>query len=323
MRSTASSASRIPRFRIPGPLRTALRAGFVTILLGFTSCDRPAAAFEGKRAFGWLKQQCDFGPRVPGTAAHDTCFAFLVKTLQGYASEVEADTFYYDSPILNSRVRLMNVVARFRPELRQRVLFGAHWDTRPWADRDPEPAKRRLPVLGANDGASGVAVLLELARLLQKSGPLVGVDIVLFDGEDLGTQADPNGYFRGSNRYVEESSGQKPPLFVVVLDMVGKKDLDLHWEGNSRKLASNIVDLVWGQANDLGIRSFRSDVRHTVFDDHMPFLNAGIPAIDVIDFDYPQWHTTHDTPDKCSPESLEGVGQVLLTLVRKPNFLSN
>jgi peptidase M28-like protein len=323
LRSTDSSASSLRRSRHPRRIRAALWLGSATLLLGFTSCSRPAAAFEGKRAFGWLVRQCEFGPRVPGTAAHDSCFAFLVQTLRGYADEVEADTFAYDSPILDSDVRLMNVVARFRPDLTQRVLFGAHWDTRPWADKDPEPAKRHLPVLGANDGASGVAVLLEVARLLKKSGPQVGVDIVFFDGEDLGSESDPNGYFRGSSHYVEQIAGKKPPLFVIVLDMVGKKDLALHWEGNSRNLASNIVDLVWGEANELGVRSFRSDVRHTVFDDHTPFLNAGIPAIDVIDFSYPEWHTTHDTPEKCSAESLEGVGQVLLSLVRKPNFLSN
>jgi peptidase M28-like protein len=338
LRSTASSASsphgsrpgcarrrgsRLSGSRLSGARRATVRVGALALLLGFASCGRPAAAFEGKRAFGWLTMQCDFGPRVPGTAAHDSCFAFLMRTLQGYAAEVKADTFSYDSPDLNKKVRLMNVVARFRPELTQRVLLGAHWDTRPWADRDPVPAKRHLPVLGANDGASGVAVLLETARLLKKSGPSLGVDIVLFDGEDLGSEADPNGYFRGSTRYVEETIGDKPPLFVIIVDMVGKKDLDLRWEGNSRKLASNIVDLVWGVASDLGVRSFRSDVRHTVFDDHMPFLNAGIPAIDIIDFAYPEWHTTRDTPDKCSAESLEGVGQVLLSIVRKPNFMSN
>jgi Zn-dependent M28 family amino/carboxypeptidase len=246
-----------------------------------------------------------------------------VRTLRGCTTDVGVDTFSYDSPILKSQVRLMNVVARFRPELTQRVLFGAHWDTRPWADRDPEPAKRHLPVLGANDGASGVAVLLEAARLLKKNPPAIGVDIVFFDGEDLGTEVDPNGWFRGSTRYVEQIASRKPPLFVVVLDMVGKRDLALHWEGNSRKLASNIVDLVWTEASSLGVRSFRSDVRHTIYDDHTPFLNAGIPAIDVIDFDYPEWHTTHDTPDKCSAESLGGVGKVLLSLVLKPNFLSN
>ena len=317
--STASSDSD----RAPGSARAALRLALGVFLLGFVSCDRPAAAYEGQRAFEWVTKQCAFGPRVPGTAAHDSCFAFLVSTLRQYAGEVETDTFYYDSPVLKARVPLYNVVARFRPEWKERILIGAHWDTRPWADQDPVPAKRHMPVLGANDGASGVAVLLEMARVMKRSPPGMGVDIVFFDGEDLGTVADPNGWFRGSTRYVEQIADKKPPLFVIVVDMVGKKDLALHWEGNSREQASNIVDLVWGEASSLGVRSFRSDVRHRVFDDHTPFLNAGIPAIDIIDFDYPEWHTTHDTPEKCSPESLEGVGRVLLSLVTKPTFLSN
>lgn len=287
------------------------------------SCGRPAVAFEGKRAFEWLTRQVEMGPRVPGTASHDSCFAFLVSTLRGFTPHVDTDTFHYHSPALKKEVKLLNVVARFRPEIEQRILLGAHWDTRAWADRDPVPARRTLPVPGANDGASGVAVLLELARHLgDRYPPTVGVDIVLFDGEDLGTEEDPNGWFRGSHRYVEWTSDQTPPLFVIVIDMVGKKDLALHWEGHSREQASNIVDLVWEEARALGVRSFRSDVKHTVFDDHIPFLNAGIPAINVIDFDYPEWHTTRDTPDKCSPESLEGVGRVLLSLVTKPGLLN-
>ena len=294
-------------------------------MLGLGSCSRPASAFDGKRAFAVLERQCAFGPRYPGSEAHDSCFTYLVSTLRSYAPVVEVDTFSYDSPVLKKQVRLMNVVARFRPEVKQRVLLAAHWDTRPWADRDPVVAKHHLPILGANDGASGVAVILELARVLRHGHdqPTVGVDLALFDGEDLGTDADPSGFFRGSNRYVEWKSEETPPLFVVVADMVGSKTMVLHWEGNSRKNASNIVDLVWEEARSLGVRNFRSDVKHTVFDDHIPFLNAEIPAIDLIDFDYPYWHTTHDTVDKCSAESLEAVGRVLLSVITKPNLLSN
>jgi glutaminyl-peptide cyclotransferase len=270
-----------------------------------------------------ITRQCAFGPRVPGTAAHDSCFAFLVGELRASASgAVETDTFSYDSPELKRTVTLMNAVAHFNPKSTQRVLFGAHWDSRPWADRDPDPKRQNRPVLGANDGASGVAVLLELARELRKRDLQLGVDLALFDGEDLGTQENPSGFFRGSNRYVEWKSGEKPPLFVVVLDMVGEKDAVFHWEGNSAKLAMNIVDVVWGEARSLGITNFRSDVKYTIYDDHIPFLDAGIPAIDVIDFDFPQWHTTHDTPDVCSAETLEAVGRVVLTLVTRPNFLS-
>ncbi|HEU4940938.1 MAG TPA: M28 family peptidase, partial [Candidatus Eisenbacteria bacterium] len=220
---------------------------------------------------------------------------------------------------------MSNVYGLFGPDTPGKVVLAAHWDTRPWADRDPVVAKRHLPILGANDGASGVAVILELARVLRRGHeqPTVGVDLALFDGEDLGTDADPSGFFRGSNRYVEWKSEETPPIFVVVVDMVGSKTMVLHWEGNSRKNASNIVDLVWEEARSLGVRNFRSDVKHTVFDDHIPFLNAGIPAIDLIDFDYPYWHTTHDTVDKCSAESLEAVGRVLLSVITKPNLLSN
>jgi glutaminyl-peptide cyclotransferase len=296
-------------------------------VVGLGSCSRPASAvaFDGKRAFSVLERQCAFGPRYPGSEAHDSCFAYLVSTLRSYAPVVEVDTFTYDSPALKKQVRLMNVVARFRPGVKQRVVLAAHWDTRPWADRDPVVAKQHLPILGANDGASGVAVILELARVLRQSHeqPTVGVDLALFDGEDLGTDADPSGFFRGSSRYVEWKSEEAPPIFVVVVDMVGSKTMVLHWEGNSRKNASNIVDLVWEEARSLGVRNFRSDVKHTVFDDHIPFLNAGIPAIDLIDFDYPYWHTTHDTVDKCSAESLEAVGRVLLSVITKPNLLSN
>lgn len=323
MPSTASSGS--SRLVLSTRAIHALAAGFILLTLGSCSRSASAVAFDGKRAFSVLQRQCAFGPRYPGSEAHDSCFAYLVATLRGYAPVVECDTFHYDSPVLKKRVQLMNAVARFRPDVKQRVVIGAHWDMRAWADRDPVPAKRHLPILGANDGASGVAVLVELARALRMSHeqPSVGVDLVLFDGEDLGTDADPSGYFRGSQRYVEWKSEETPPIFVIVIDMVGSSTMVLHWEGNSRKMASNIVDLVWGEANALGVRNFRSDVKHTVFDDHIPFLNAGIPAIDIIDFDYPYWHTTHDTVDRCSAESLGAVGKVLLSVLTKPNLLSN
>lgn len=268
-----------------------------------------------------LTRQCAFGPRVPGTAAHDSCFAYIVGRLRALAPVVEADTFSYDSPDLGREVKLMNVLARFEPKSKERILFTAHWDSRPWADRDPNPALRNQPVLGANDGASGVAVLIEIARSLKKNRPALGVDIALFDGEDLGTDKNPSGFFRGSTRFVEWR-GSDRPIFAINLDMVGKRNLTLYWEAHSREQASNIVDLVWNEAQDLGLRNYLPEVRHRVFDDHIPFLNAGIPAIDLIDFDFPEWHTTHDTPAVCSPASLEAVGRVLLSLATRAGFLS-
>jgi hypothetical protein len=294
------------------------------VALVLPSCGRPAAAsFDGHRAYEWIVKQVAFGPRAPGTAAHDSCFTFLHDTMKGFAPVVEADTFHYFVPKLGREVRLFNLLARFEPAATQRVLLGAHWDTRPWADQDPDTARRNQPVLGANDGGSGVAVLLELARMLHERRPAIGVDLALFDGEDLGTNDHPDGWFRGSKQYVAWRSGEPAPIFVIVVDMVGKRDLELHWEGNSYERATNIVDLVWGVAQKLNVRSFRSDVRHTVFDDHVPFLNAGIPAIVLIDLSYPEWHTTRDDLSAIDPESLTGVGRVLHSLVTDPTYLGN
>ena len=286
------------------------------------SCDRPAqAAFEGKRAQEWIVRQCAFGPRAPGTASHDSCFAFLLETLRGLAPVVEIDTFTYDSPDLGREVRLMNALARFRPEQKTRILFGAHWDTRPWADMEADSSLHRRPILGANDGASGVAVLLELARNLKRSPPAMGVDLALFDGEDLGTPSNPSGFFRGSQRYVEWKHDDRA-IFVVILDMVGRRDAAFFPEAHSRENAGNIVDLIWNEARDLGIRRFELEPKYRIYDDHIPFLNAGIPAIDIIEFGWPEWHTLRDTPAICSPDPLEDVGRVLLSLSTRASFLS-
>jgi len=286
------------------------------------SCGPPAhAAFDGKRAYDWILRQCAIGPRVPGTAPHDSCFAILVGTLREYAPVVETDTFSYDVPELGREVRLMNAVARFRPEETTRIVIGAHWDTRPWADQEKDSTLHRKPILGGNDGASGVAVLLELARCLKQTRPALGVDLVLFDGEDLGTEKNPSGFFRGSQRYVERL-GERRPIFFILVDMVGRKGASFYWEGNSHEQSPNIVDLVWNEASSMGIRSFLPGVKYSVYDDHIPFLNAGIPAVDVIEFGYPEWHTLRDTPAICSPTPLEEVGRVLLSLSTRASYLS-
>ena len=297
---------------------------FVALSLLLSSCgQRSAVAFDGKRAYRWVEKQVAFGPRAPGMPGHDSCFAFLVASLKRFAPIVETDTFYYHSPELKKDVRLMNVLARIAPKQRKRVLLGAHWDTRAWADRDPNPARRNLPILGANDGGSGVAVLLELAELLTRKKPGLGVDIAFFDGEDLGTDANPSGYFRGSNQFVAWRSNDPPPLFVIVVDMVGAKGAEFWWEGNSQDRASNIVDLVWTKAKSLRLTQFKNGVKHSIYDDHIPFLNAGISAIDIIDFDYPEWHTHGDNLSIVDPMTLEAVGRVLLTLVTEPDFLDD
>ena len=309
----------LPRVRAR---RVPVLPGALLLLCALGSCGRPAqAAFDGKRAFEWIVRQCAIGPRAPGTATHDSCFSLLVETLRQYAPVVETDTFSYDAPELGGEVRLMNAVARFRPKEKTRILIGAHWDTRPWADQERDSSLHKRPILGANDGASGTAVLLELARCLASTPPALGVDLVLFDGEDLGSEQNPSGYFRGSQRYVERL-GEDRPIFFILVDMVGRKGADFYWEGNSRDHSANIVDLVWNEASSLGIRSFLPGVKYRVYDDHIPFLNTGIPSADIIDFAYPEWHTLRDTPAICSPATLEGVGRVLLSLATRASYLS-
>ena len=218
---------------------------------------------------------------------------------------------------------MMNARARFRPADTRRILIGAHWDTRPWADRDPDSTRRNQPILGANDGGSGVAVLLELADRMKRRAPSIGVDLVLFDGEDLGTETNPSGFFRGSKRYLEWKAAEPPPLFVIVIDMVGARGASFHYEGHSYDRASNIVLLVWGRARELGMRSFRNGVKSSIADDHIPFLEAGIPAIDIIDLAFPQWHTHKDDLSVVDPATLESVGRVLLSLVTDADFIED
>ncbi len=277
--------------------------------------------FSAENAFALLQQQCDFGARVPGTKAHDSCLVFLVNELRKYAGSVVEQTFAHTTPRLPNEVKLTNIVASFNPQEGRRVLLGAHWDSRPWADQDADSSKHHMPVLGANDGASGVAILLEIARVLHSHPPLLGVDIILFDGEDFGAPGDSRSYAIGAQYYARHKAPNYSPMFGILLDMVGDRDLAIYQEGNSLRFAGGVVDRVWKLAAQLGIREFIAGSRHEVFDDHVPFLEAGIPMIDLIDFDYPHWHTTQDTPDKCSPASLEKVGKVVLAALYDPKGL--
>ncbi len=287
------------------------------------SCNKAAPPiqvppFDSRYAFAMLERQCDFGSRVPGTAAHDSCLSFLENELKQNAAQVTRQSFQHTIEKTNTDVTLTNVIASFNLEVADRVLLCAHWDTRPWADQDPNAANRDQPILGANDGASGVAVLLEVARILKSSPPSIGVDIVLFDGEDLGTAGLPETFAAGSRYFAKQKDVRYTPRYGLLLDMVGDRDLQIYKEGNSMRYAPDVVNRVWSLALRLGINEFAAESKFEVADDHVPLLMAGIPCIDIIDFDYPHWHTLADTPDKCSPESLEKVGRVLLAAIYSP-----
>jgi Zn-dependent M28 family amino/carboxypeptidase len=289
----------------------ALVAAFSTLLISGCT-DRAAPPFDEARAFEDLKTQVAFGPRVPGTPAHEQCKEWIAAELAKAGATPVLQEF--PDTVYGDPYRFTNVRARFGPKDGTWIVLGAHWDTRAIADKDPDSTKRALPIPGANDGASGVAVLLELARVFKSEPPPVGVELVFFDGEDLGRGGDVNGFCRGSRAYVKALDHPRPAL-AIVLDMVGDKDLNLYYETNSLQAARNLVERLWAGAKRVDAPGFIPEQRHDVYDDHAPFLEAGIPGIDVIDFDYPAWHTTHDDLTQVSANSLGQVGRTVLHYV--------
>jgi len=272
--------------------------------------------FDGKQAFEYLRQQVTFGPRIPGTPAHEQTGDWILERLRATADTVEVQAFTH---VTRKKVtlHLRNFIARFRPTATERVLFLAHWDTRPRADQSANLGAQRMPVPGANDGASGVAVLLGVADALKATPPALGVDLLFVDGEDYGDFSDSTEVLIGSRYFASHLPAGYAPLYAVLFDMVGDKNLEIYYEGNSQATAPEVVDRVWRVAHDIGHGAqFRPGVRHTLVDDHVSLQKAGVHAIDVVDFDYPYWHTTDDTIDKVSGESLQIVGDVAVALAR-------
>jgi Zn-dependent M28 family amino/carboxypeptidase len=289
-----------------------LAAGLVLAAV-LAGCGAPE--FDGKSAFRFLERQCEFGPRPPGSEAHEETLDWLVRELKRFADDVSVQRF---TAVADTRtVELSNVIASFRPRERERVLLAAHWDTRAVAEKDPDPSMRGRPILGANDGASGVAVLLELARMMSERPPALGVDIVLFDGEDGGEEGGLPDWCLGSTYYASRM-GSYCPTYAVVVDMIGDSDLSIPKEPNSVSASGDVVERIWDVARRVGSTAFTDRSGVAVYDDHVPLIRAGVPAVVIIDFSYRYWHTLEDTPDKCSPESLEQVGNVLSSLVYRP-----
>jgi Zn-dependent M28 family amino/carboxypeptidase len=275
--------------------------------------------FNGASAFDLLLKQTSFGPRNPGSEGHRACLQFLLASLRASADEVHTQEFTH-SGYGGESLRMTNIIAAFRPAAPSRILLCAHWDTRPRAERDEDKAKRSLPIIGANDGASGVAVLLQMAALLKATPPPIGVDIVFFDGEDFGKEGDLDRYLLGSRFFAKSKDVNYQPRYGILLDMVGDANLDIPREQNSIRFAPDVVAQVWSAARELGITQFSEETGDEIFDDHIPLNEAGIKTIDLIDFDYPDashryWHTHNDTPDHCSGESLGAVGTVLMHVI--------
>lgn len=251
------------------------------------------------------------GPRIPGAAAHDQALAWITEQLRQCTPEVGVQTFR--GVFAGQDAEMTNVMASFLPKNPKRILLCAHWDCRPHADRDPDSTKWSQPVPGANDGASGVAVLLEIARVLKTAKPPVGVDIVFFDGEDGGDYKQDDTWLLGSRHFARVMPENYRPQWGILLDMIGDRDLSFTRDFNSMQAAPDLWSRVEKESGKLGIPFQPGETG--VLDDHVPLIDRGIPSVDLIDFEYPSWHTTSDTPDKCSAESLGKIGALLIALV--------
>ena len=288
----------------------------LAVACGGGSVARPQ--FDGQTALGYIETQLAFGPRIPNTEGHRRAGDWILEHLRTQADSVEVQEFTHVTAG-GDTLRLRNFIGKFRPELADRVLYMAHWDSRPHSDQAANLGDQRLPVPGANDGASGVALLLAVADALTLDPPAFGVDLVFVDGEDYGDFSAPNrpDVLIGSRYYAAALDPSRLPLFAVVWDMIGDRDLRVYQEGYSVSRAPEIVERVWNHAADLGHGNvFRAMVGQAILDDHVPLQEAGVRAIDVIDFDYPPWHTPEDTLDKVSAESMQIMGEGAVAVVR-------
>ncbi|MBI4410271.1 MAG: M28 family peptidase [Gemmatimonadetes bacterium] len=282
---------------------------------------QPAAAaavappFDAQRAYELLAQQVGFGPRAPGSPGHARQLEWMLQHLRARADTVEVQAFRHATS-RGDTLRLSNVFARFRPEIADRILLVAHWDTRPTADQESDPARQQQPILGANDGASGVAVLLELAHVLSDHSPPIGVDLLFADGEDYA----PGEMFLGSEYFAANLPAGYRPLYAIVVDMVADQDPRYPVEGYSQQYAPEVVERVWRLAQELGQGAyFPRAAGGAIDDDHMSLNRAGIHAIDIIDFEYGPahryWHTLDDNLTHTAPAGLGVVGTVLAELI--------
>lgn len=318
----------------------------LSVLIGLTACDQSQKTtrnnkskstkvvsvpqFNEDSAFAFVAKQVSFGPRVPGTLAHKACADWLTQKLNEFTDTVYLQPFKartYDKITRNG----LNIIGSFNPEAKKRVLLMAHWDSRPFADADPDESKHNIPIDAANDGASGVGVLLEIARQMKFQNPEVGVDIVLFDLEDWGpprqTKVYDEAYWGLGSQYWSKNPhiyGYQAK-FGILLDMIGAKNPSFFIEYHSKKYARYFTDLVWNTATDLGYGEFFINEDGIAATDDHYFVNkyAKIPSIDIIHQDvnssnrsfFEHWHTTSDNLDVIDPASLKMVGRVVLTVV--------
>ncbi|MBZ0199361.1 MAG: M28 family peptidase [Ignavibacteriaceae bacterium] len=285
--------------------------------------------FDAANAYAQIEKQVSFGSRNPNSKGHATGLAYLQNELKKYADEIQLQPFSYTG-YNGEKLDLTNIIGKFNTAAKSRILLTAHWDSRPWADQEKDSAKHKIPILGANDGASGVGVLLEIARILKIQKVDYGVDIIFFDGEDYGRHDDLSNFCLGSKYFSSRLPANYSPMFAVLLDLVGDKEAVFMKEGYSYQFAPDVVNMVWGLAARSGATQFVNQVGPAIYDDHIPLNQAGIRTIDIIDIDLVggqtpnkrrnYWHTLNDTMENISKETLQSVGDVLVNFIYSLQF---
>lgn len=294
----------------------------VAILLGFLGLGSGTVHAEelqsySQSAWKYLKTLTGFGPRNFGSSGYFKTIDLIKKVGGEYADTVDVQPFAFSKA--NGKILSMsNIRLKFKGTRKgPAILIGAHYDTRPFADEESNPALKSRPILGANDGGSGTAVVLALARYLKNNRDRRPVELVFFDGEDYGHKGSGENLL-GSTYYanqLRQTGADEWPYCVIIIDMVGDRNLEIFKETHSMKSASWLVELIYGTAEKMAVTQFRSQSKYTIFDDHYPFIGLGIPSVVLIDFDYPYWHKLTDTLDKCSPESMFSVIKVMTAIL--------
>ncbi len=283
--------------------------------------DQPPATvvtpeFDGQKAMEYVRTQMAFGPRVPGTDAHRLAGDWIVAQMRERADTVIVQRWTHTTAD-GKRLPMRNVLARFNPTATQRVLYMAHWDSRPTAEKATTAAARSTPTPGANDGASGVAILIGVADALKARGANVGVDLLFVDGEDWGDFDTDTDVLVGARYFTNNLPAGFSPTFGVLFDMVGKPDSRFMFEPYSVRAAPEVVQRVWSTAERIGHGAYFPTRESTpITDDHLPFIAKGFKVIDVIDLDYAYHHTPEDTEDKVSAVTLQVVGDVAMAVLR-------
>ena len=300
----------------------ALLAWLCAVVPAFAAQPYGPNPLDALRAYRYLEQICDLGPRYSGSPGMRAQQELLQKHFEQLGGRVTLQELTARNP-LGGTVPMANMIVQWHPERKERILLCAHYDTRPLPDRDPNPQRQRDGIfIGANDGASGVAALMELAHQMPDLDSRYGVDFVLFDGEELVYVDGRDPYFVGSEYFAKQYKKNPPPYryrWGVLLDMIGDRDLQIYQERQSAAWRDTrpLVQQIWATAHALGVDEFIPRAKYHVRDDHVPLRNiANIPTCNIIDFDYPAWHTEADVPRQCSGTSLAKVGWVVLEWLR-------